>query len=257
MTNTVLRYPGGKSRAVKKMLQYFDNLSILVSPFFGGGAIEFALINKCNTYVIANDKFEPLYNFWKSLKENKEAVIEEVNKIYPINKDKFMECRKKILYDGSASNIERAACFFAVNRTSFSGSTLSGGYSEESAKTRFNTKSIDRLKEINLDNIEFHNMDYEPFLELYGHKGTIYLDPPYYLEKNNKLYGKNGDMHEHFTHDNLCGVIAKYENWIMNYNDSDKIREMYSNYKIDEVDWSYGMNKTKKSSELVIYPSPR
>ena len=33
---------------------------------------------------------------------------------------------------------------------------------------------------------------------------------------------------------------------------SSNIRALYKGYKIIEVDWKYGMNATKKSSEIVI-----
>ena len=65
-----LRYPGGKTRACKKLDEllnkYFNTTSIqkIISPFFGGGSFELYLQNKYNYDIIANDKFKPLYNFW-------------------------------------------------------------------------------------------------------------------------------------------------------------------------------------------------
>ena len=65
-----LRYPGGKTRACKKLeiilkehfdISEFDNF---VSPFFGGGSFEFHIQNNYQLNIIANDKFTPLYNFW-------------------------------------------------------------------------------------------------------------------------------------------------------------------------------------------------
>ena len=38
----------------------------------------------------------------------------------------------------------------------------------------------------------------------------------------------------------------------MSYNDCPQIREMYDGYEIIEAEWAYGMNKTKKSSEIII-----
>ena len=38
----------------------------------------------------------------------------------------------------------------------------------------------------------------------------------------------------------------------MTYNNCDYIRKLYKGYKIIETSWSYGMNKTKESSEIVI-----
>ena len=42
----------------------------------------------------------------------------------------------------------------------------------------------------------------------------------------------------------------------MTYNDCDFIRNLYKSYKIFNAEWNYGMNKSKKSSEIVIISLP-
>lgn len=136
---SVLRYPGGKSRAIKILEKYIpSDIDTLYSPFFGGGSFELYIQNKYNIKIYANDKFEPLYNFWNELKINNNKVINEVEKIYPITKEKFTEY-KKLLFDKKIINCERAAYYFSINRSSFSGSITSGGFSKESGEKRFNT----------------------------------------------------------------------------------------------------------------------
>ena len=52
-----LRYPGGKSRAVKHILPYFpENTTTVVSPFMGGSSVELNLAAK-GIEVYASDKF--------------------------------------------------------------------------------------------------------------------------------------------------------------------------------------------------------
>ena len=44
---TLLRYPGGKAKAVKILEKYIpENTTKIVSPFFGGGSLEFQLASK-------------------------------------------------------------------------------------------------------------------------------------------------------------------------------------------------------------------
>lgn len=38
----------------------------------------------------------------------------------------------------------------------------------------------------------------------------------------------------------------------MTYNNCNYIRNLYKDYTIIETSWKYGMNKSKKSSEIVI-----
>ena len=83
-------------------------------------------------------------------------------------------------------------------------------------------------------------------------KSLLFLDPPYYLEKGSNLYGNKGDMHESFDHELLFNKIKSLKNWIATYNDCEYIRNLYRDFIIIDVNWSYGMNKTKLSSEIII-----
>ncbi len=59
-------------------------------------------------------------------------------------------------------------------------------------------------------------------------------------------------MHEYFDHEKLYKYLKNKKNWIMTYNDCDYIRNLYNDFTIIETSWSYGMNKSKKSSEIII-----
>lgn len=252
-----LRYPGGKTRACEKIynviLKFFDveSISELISPFFGGGSFEFYIQNKLKIPIIANDKFKPLYTFWSCVKNEKELLIKEIKKNKNITRENFKEFRKDIM--DLKNGLKQSAYYFIINRCSFSGATLSGGFSEEASKKRFTDSSIDRINKLNLSSFLIHNEDFSDFLNRKFDKDRlIFLDPPYYLEKESKLYGNNGDMHENFDHGELYKIISKKNKWIMTYNDCEYIRNLYKQFEIINVDWAYGMNKTKKSSEIII-----
>jgi DNA adenine methylase len=96
-------------------------------------------------------------------------------------------------------------------------------------------------------------MDFEEFMNNHLlENGLLFLDPPYYLGKKSKLYGNNGDLHENFDHQRLYECVKTKNNWLMTYNDCDYIRDLYKDFKIIKVNWTYGMNTSKKSSEIVI-----
>jgi DNA adenine methylase len=248
-----LRYPGGKTRACDILDEIINekgfDKSVVISPFFGGGSFEFFLRTKYDSKLIVNDKFKPLISFWKSVQTRKVELCGELRKLLNVvSKSIFSTMRDTIMED--TDDFIQGYKYFVINRCSFSGATLSGGFSTESSKKRFTESSIKRTEDLNLNDIEFHNLDFEIFLK--GKKGLIFLDPPYYLNEKSKLYGKNGDMHENFNHEKLFQVLNKRKNWIMTYNNCDYIRDLYKNYEIREVKWSYGMNTSKDSSEIVI-----
>jgi len=260
MNKSPLRYVGGKTRACKKLDEivnkYFDinEYKNIISPFFGGGSFEFYIQNKYNLNIIANDKFTLLYNFWKHCKETNNKLCYKLYKFLDtIDKDTFIKIRNKI--NDENSKFKQAYMYFIINRCSFSGSTLSGGFSNEASKKRFTKSSIDNIKKLNLDNFEIYNYDYKEFLNEYYNEcdDFIFLDPPYCLgDKASKLYGNKGDMHENFDHEKLYSYISTKSNWIITYNNCDYIKKLYKKYIIIETSWTYGMNKSKKSSEIVI-----
>jgi DNA adenine methylase len=234
-----LRYPGGKTRACKTLDEIINekgfDKSVVISPFFGGGSFEFFLCNKYGSKLIVNDKFKPLISFWKSVQTRKVELCSELRKLLNVvSKSIFSTMRDTIMED--TDDFIQGYKYFVINRCSFSGATLSGGFSTESSKKRFTESSIKRTEDLNLNDVEFHNLDFETFLK--GKKGLIFLDPPYYLNENSNLYGKNGDMHENFNHEKLFQVLKKRKNWIMTYNNCDYIRDLYKNYEIREVKWS-------------------
>jgi len=260
-TNNIspLRYPGGKTRACKIIddiiMRNFDIslFNTLYSPFFGGGSFEFYFQNKYNYKLIVNDKFTPLFNFWKQIKINKNELCDELYKLPSISKEQFTNFRN-IIMDLNDDILQQSILYFIINRCSFSGATLSGGFSREASVKRYTISSINKIKSLDFTNIDIYNYDFEYFINniIINDNTLIFLDPPYYLEKKSKLYGNNGDMHESFNHLLLFDVIKTKKNWIITYNNCDFIRDLYKDYKIIDVCWSYGMNKSKKSSDIII-----
>ena len=208
--------------------------------------------NKYNLKLIVNDKFTPLYNFWKQIKNNKNVLCEELRKINSITKEDFMNYRK-IIMSLNDNCLEQAIYYFIINRCSFNGSTLSGGFSLEASNKRFTETSINKIESLDFTNIEIYNKDFYDFIINYNTNNSLmFLDPPYYLENKSKLYGNNGDMHENFNHQFLFELIRTKRNWIMTYNNCDYIKNLYKDFIIINVNWTYGMNTDKKSSEIII-----
>ena len=274
---TPLRYPGGKSRAVKHILPLIpEDCGEFCSPFLGGGSIELAVADR-GTKVYGYDIFEPLVWFWQALLSEpaKLAVLcdgmrvwhSEYLKKYKVRnsdppehyyvpqrgilKEEF-EAARSSLKDMTQYSLEAAALFYAINRSSFSGATFSGGFSKRSAYARFTDSSIKNIKDFKEPNLTVGHADFKTSINKHA-DAFLYLDPPYMLEKGkNKLYGNNGDTHTDFDHSGLHSLLTNRDRWIMSYNDCKEVRDMYKNYEIRELEWNYGMNKTKKSSEIII-----
>ena len=241
-----LRYPGGKTRACKiidkTVSEYFclNDYDTLISPFFGGGSFEFYC-----------QKFKPLYSFWNQIKTNKNELCLKLYKVNNVSKEQFTNYRKTIMTLDDP--LQQSFQYFILNRCSFSGATLSGGFSDEASKKRFTSSSIKRAHNLDLSNVDIRNQDFSEFIcgVTPREKTIVFLDPPYFL--NSKLYGMNGDIHDTFDHLKLFKTITSLKSdWILTYNNCDYIKTLYKDYKIINVEWSYGMNSSKDSSEIII-----
>ena len=122
---TPLRYPGGKSRAVTKMDQYFPDLREYVEfrePFLGGGSVALHVTKKYpHLKITVNDLYEPLVNFWITLQTFGDELTKKLKDYKSTHSDPvsakalFLESKEAINKTGLDS-IERAAAFYIVNK---------------------------------------------------------------------------------------------------------------------------------------------
>lgn len=249
MIKSPLRYPGGKSRAVSILYQFVPiGTKELCSPFFGGGSFEIYCAQK-GIRVYGYDDFQPLVDFWQCLLKDPDKLADAVEKYYPLKKEDFYKLQK--IHIESQNNLERATIFYVLNRTSFSGSTLSGGMASGGLydNPRFTKSSITRLRNFKINNLTVKQMDFRKSIPTHNDM-LLYLDPPYLIE--NKLYGRKGDLHRDFDHEGLFEILKKRDKWILSYNDSKEVKDLYADFYNENPEWSYGMSINKSSRELII-----
>jgi len=250
-----LRYPGGKSRALKQILPIIPNFKEYREPMVGGGSIFFALKHKFpNKKFWINDINRELYLFWKACKLNNQNLLDGVIKL----KKNYEDGKKLYLrFNGKVKNltdIQRAIRFFLLNRITFSGLAESGGYSDESFNKRFTFSSFDRLEksEMVLKKVKISNIDYGKVITKDGEEVFIFLDPPYFRNGKSKLYGKEGLIHSNFNHEEFAKNMKKCKHkWLITYDNSPNIIEMFSFANIYTWELQYGMNNYKQKSAKI------
>lgn len=246
-TRSLLRYPGGKTRAVNTIIDMFPNtLDCLASPFFGGGSIELALVGR-GIYVYGYDAFKPLVKFWQEAINSPNRLANQVASYHPISRNMFYDLQGK-MKDDKIKDGDLAAVFYALNRSSFSGTTCSGGMSL--SHPRFTESSIERIRDFDSKELlSIQQLSFEKSIPKH-HKDFLYCDPPY--ANGGALYGQKGDCHVGFNHERLASILKARDGWILSYNDCSMIRDLYEGFTITEAEWTYGMNDSKKSSEILI-----
>ena len=267
-TRSPLRYPGGKSRAVSKIVKYIipniPKSKKVCSPFFGGGSIEIDLAKR-GFRVYGYDAFLPLVDFWQVLLKNPNKLANATEKKLRVSHAKFDEIQKNFRNkSGEETKIKNATIFYVLNRTSYSGTTLSGGMAIDHDKSnrwerinpRFNRTSVERLRNFSVKNLTVSKLDFRS--SILKHKDAfVYADPPYYIGKK-KLYGNLGDMQfKQKDHEDLAKILKKRKRWVLSYNNTPEVRKLYRGFRIKKLSWSYGMSdvksrKEKHSNEILI-----
>lgn len=258
MIKSPLRYPGGKSRAIKILYPLIPaNSDMFLEPFAGGASLGIYVSQNKDIPVLMNDINYDVYCFWKYALNDNQKLVEKVINYYNMPKNK--ETYLKIVSENFKDKLDIAARFFALNRITFSGTIESGGYSKEAHNKRFTESSINRLKNIsNLKNkITVFNDDYETFLKnnLITSNPIVFLDPPYYSATKSALYGKNGNYHKKFDHYRLNNFLKNSNfKFFMTYDNCDFIKNLYKDFYIYEWSLQYGMTnkKSEKNNELII-----
>lgn len=256
MLKSALRYPGGKSRLVETISKIApDGFKEYREPFLGGGSVFIRIVQDYpdKKYWI-NDLYYDLYCFWIACRDNTEELQE---RIYSL-RDKWKGDGKglhRYLVDNIAnmSPIDKAAAFFVLNRITFSGTSLSGGFSNGAYEKRFTESSIVRMCDMSslLKSAEITNEDFSVLLS--GGDGDVFtfLDPPYYSATDSALYGKNGQLHKGFDHERLAEELRGCKHrWLMTYDDCEYVRNLYKGFNIKEFELMYGMRNVTKSADM-------
>lgn len=253
MIKSPLRYPGGKSRAVDLISTLVPKFDEFREPFLGGGSVFIYLKQRFpNKKFWVNDLHFSLFKFWEMCQHDVNAVIEKVYEWrhqFTIGKELH-----KYLTDNipKFNDVETAAAFFIFNRITFSGTSESGGYSEQAFHGRFTESSIHRLKQFGkvIQGTKFTNLDFQEVIEAEGENVFLFLDPPYHSATKSALYGKNGNLHKGFDHVRFADTMKKCKhNWLITYDDNEYIRELFSFANIIAWDMTYGMRNVTEISD--------
>ncbi|NLY61743.1 MAG: DNA adenine methylase [Clostridiales bacterium] len=249
-----IKWTGGKKREIPYFLPYIpDNFKIYIEPFFGGGALFWHLRPES---AIINDINEDLMNFYRVLRNNYDS-LKNILLNYEFSKDFFDKLVDKLNNKEYSCPIERAAIFYYLNKTSFSGKwrvNREGHYNNTWGNyKRPNYKKLDRKYSELLKGVSIQNTDYTHLMEEYKSNSDafIFLDPPYL--NCDAMYTANQDFIN--IYDYIYNYMANCESKVMLIVKGDKyITNLFEKYIIDTytVNYSHNAKSQTKNKHLII-----
>ena len=249
----VLRWPGGKSRMLKRLLPLVPPHTCYVEPFAGGLAL--LLAKERSPVEVINDLNGDLIALYRCIQYHLPELLRELDHLVASR-----ESLKDFRTQPGITDIQRGARFYFRNRISFAGSGASLGV----ARTKgggvgfFSSRNEDLLGAARprLSGVVVENLPYERCLDLYdGPETFFFLDPPY--------LGAEPKIYRGWTESEMKAFRARLRTlkgtWLVTVDDSPLNRELWSDCHVEAVSTPNGClnNRTDAGSrfgELIIRP---
>ena len=253
-----IAWVGGKRSILPEVLSRFPaRYNRYIEVFGGSGVVLFG--KKPTPFEVWNDYNGDLYNFFYCVKHKHLELLHEL-RFLPLNSRREFFLLKGFLagepypVDGMAAELEltqryfpepdadelaailnrrcalgdvqRAAAFFKVNRMSY-GAKMDTYSLQPCDLRRFYGQIIAAHKR--LATVIIENKDYQNIIEQYDRpEAFMYLDPPYFEAEQHYAVAFPQEDHQR-----LFDVLTHKDRkcrWLLSYNDSPFIRELYADY---------------------------
>ena len=264
---TPIRYAGGKSKAYKIITEYIPRLPYpqrIISPFIGGGSLESKWSSELDIPVYGFDIFDALINFWSVLLSRPNDLADKLRELKP-TKEEYEKVKEILLrWDYTQdmlkdwhtdyykrepielSELDAAAYYFFNHNLSYGPMYLGWMSKIYQSQTKWD-KMTHYIGSYRNPNLEVCKASFDEIIPNYPND-LIYLDPPYYLKKdddNKMLKGMypncNIDVHHTgFNHELLRDLLHNHKGtFILSYNNCETIREYYKDFTLVYPEWHY------------------
>jgi len=243
--------------------------------FLGGASVCLGLLEYKNKGLIkikgdifAYDINEPLIYFYKNIQDNHQYFYEELIKIIEeFNKEDDKESYyyyQRDIYNSlkDKKSIQASSLFLFLNKTCFRGiyreskNGFNVPYGNYKNPEIINKNHLEEFRNLIKDVIFIHQDFNESLKKSFHANDFIYLDPPYYPEKDNSFVKYNKDGFNLNNHNNLMDILKENRfRFLMNNADVEYIRNNLFIYNIEEIICKRKINSKhpqSKTNELII-----
>lgn len=239
---------GGKSKLRKKIIDIIPEHTCYVEPFFGAGWVYFG--KPTSQVEVINDIDKELVNLFTSIKYHG-PEIQRLMQYEFSSRDSFN--KYKSVPAENLTEVHRAIRFLYLISQSFASKGISYGYGTTKVPSS-KIYDLDIISEVRerLHNTYVENLSFEKIIEKYDREHTFFFCDPPYLGLSG--YNTKFELEDHEKLRNYLGEIRG--KFLLTVNDHEKIRELYHEFNIKEVDVNYSVSRNiegrKSYKELII-----
>lgn len=268
MLYSPLRYPGGKGKLAPFMGLMINKMDIkngtYIEPFAGGAGVALMLLMEGYVEdIVINDYDKAIYSVWRAIVKDSENFVDRILHT-KVDIEEWKKQKEVYVGQNDKYSLDLAFATFFLNRTNRSG-ILKGGpiggfeqMGNYGIDARYNAERlVERIRGIAKykKHIKVYNKEIVSFIENvlphYGQNSLTYFDPPYF-NKGPELYKNFFGKQDHAK---IARLILNEVpgNWIITYDDTPEIVELYQQQCIRRYDLNYSVANTGKSSEIIIF----
>lgn len=266
ITDTPLRYPGGKSQLAPLVIDLLKTNDLLygeyAEPFAGGAGIALTLLlNSYVSRIYLNDIDPAIHAFWHSVLHDTNALCQRVTDTQ-VTMDEWHRQRAIYLDPTCADLGAKGFATLFLNRTNRSGilrGGVIGGLNQDGSyklDCRFNRGDLVRkIRRIatHAEQIELSCLDAATFITTVVPRTSedtlVNLDPPYY-GKGPELYT---NFYRHDDHAALADAVGRMQrHWMVTYDDTPEIRRLYSRWRCFSSSLTYSAQVKRTGVEMLV-----
>jgi DNA adenine methylase len=243
---------GGKSRLATRIIERIPEHKCYVEPFAGAAWVLFRKPE--STVEVINDINKEIITLYRCLQWHLEEFLRYFKWVL-VSRDEFERLKRAV--PDTLTDIQRAARFFYIQQTCYSGCMLNPafGYSIRSRGHKLNLLRIEEelsAAHLRLARVYVECLPYAEIIARYDSTDTFfYVDPPYWGCEG--YYGRDLFSKEDFV--KLAAILSGIKGrFIMSINDRPEIRTIFNEFTFEEVRliYSSGKNKNTAADELLI-----
>lgn len=211
---------GGKSKLARQIINKFPDFKTYVEPFLGAGNIFLRMPHHLihDKQIILNDIDFDIYYIFSQLQKNGELINKTIQRTKP-SKEEFEKCKTS---NHPCSLITKYRYSFYCKGENYAPSKNYGNSTDYA------------LIGNKLQGTLITNSSFEYIIELFDNSNTFfYLDPPYENTKQT-------DYDDYVTPQQVLEAVKTIKGkFLLSYNDSFIIRELFKDFKIETITTQY------------------
>lgn len=240
---TVFRYPGGKHHMAAAIYKHFDfhGIERYVEPMVGGGALFIRVLERTSLPITIADLDEGVISVWNAVINDPTGLCTDIERVTP-SPDTWVAWKEAVL-EGDTDPIK----VLGVNRWSPNGRGVKSGGPARKTDERWDstalTRTIRQLHVLGAGRVTVDHANVFDVISTLQSTHLAFVDPPF-VRAGPGLYRYAFTEADHRRlADQLRACPAR---WFVSYDDDELIRDLYGDFRINEIE-------NRGSTELLVH----